>query len=228
MTLVADGLHLIGVGIVNVYLLETQEGLVLVDAGTPGSETKILAAMAKLGFAPDRLKHIVITHVHPDHVGGAAAMARATGAQTWMHALDAPLAERGQLRPLHPRPGILPALLFAAMRLAPRDYPLAPIDHKIEGEETTLPFGGLRAVRAPGHCLGQVVLLWPSRRALIAADACVNLFGLALPPVNEDVGVAAQSLKRVATLDFDLAVFGHGRPILKDASAQMRGFAAKL
>ena len=225
MKTLTAGLHQIGlgpgIGLVNVFLLETAAGLVLIDTGFPGSSDAILRAMAKLGYAPERLAHIVLTHAHPDHVGSLAALKQATGAETWMHADDAPLAERGGMRPVHPSPGLLPALLFKAMSRTPHAVEPAPIDHRIEDDDE-LPFAGLRAIHAPGHCGGQIVLLWPERRVLIAADSCMNLIGLRVPFVNEDAALARRSLQRIGTHNFEIACFGHGRPILSAAAARFR------
>ena len=95
VTAVADGLHAIAVGPVNVFLLDTPDGLALIDAGLPDRADGILRAMHGLGRAPHDLRHIVLTHAHPDHIGSLAALVEATGAETWMHPLDAPIAERG-------------------------------------------------------------------------------------------------------------------------------------
>ena len=224
MEMITPGLHRIGLGIVNAYLLETPEALVLVDTGFPGSEGRILDAMRQLGYAPDRLGHIVATHAHPDHVGSLAALAGTTGAQTWMHVLDAPLAERADMRPVHPAPGLLPKLLYGVMQVLPKKGEPARINHKIDGE-MTLPFGGLQVLHAPGHCLGQIVLHWPSRDVLIAADSCMNLRRLRLPLVNENLDLAAESLRRISEVDFAIACFGHGQPIRTAAAAAFRNVA---
>lgn len=95
-----NGWHAVALRIVNAFLLETPEGLVLIDTGLPGREGAILAAMGRLGHEPRALKHIVLTHAHPDHVGSAAALVKAKGAQTWMHREDVPAAEnRMPMRP---------------------------------------------------------------------------------------------------------------------------------
>jgi glyoxylase-like metal-dependent hydrolase (beta-lactamase superfamily II) len=223
MKRIVDGVFAIGLGMVNAFLLETPEALVLIDTGFPKSTDAILAAMQQRGHAPTALSHIVLTHAHPDHIGSLAALVRATGAQTWMHRIDAPVAEHAAdgIRPVHPAPGLLPKLLFAAMRLMPRNVESATIDHLIEDGDT-LPFGGLRAIHAPGHCAGQIVLLWPDRDVLFAADSCMNLLRLRQPLVNEDAALGRRSLQRVAKLDFGIACFGHGNPILQHADRQFR------
>ena len=51
---------------------------ILVDTGLPGNAPKILAAMQAEGYKPWDLALIIITHVHTDHFGSAAALAGAT------------------------------------------------------------------------------------------------------------------------------------------------------
>jgi glyoxylase-like metal-dependent hydrolase (beta-lactamase superfamily II) len=71
------------------YLIETPDGLFLVDCGMPGHEKTILRAMQRLGRQD--LKLIFITHAHVDHAGSAAALKRLTGVQVAVHRLDARL-----------------------------------------------------------------------------------------------------------------------------------------
>ena len=54
----------------NPYLLIDPNGLILIDAGLPGSEKRILKYISGLGFKPNDLKQIIITHADFDHVGG--------------------------------------------------------------------------------------------------------------------------------------------------------------
>ncbi|MCB9150311.1 MAG: MBL fold metallo-hydrolase [Caldilineaceae bacterium] len=67
-------IHPIAIGPINCYLIESAEGLVLVDAGLPLLEQPILNKMAEIGRADLRL--IFITHAHIDHYGSAAAQVR--------------------------------------------------------------------------------------------------------------------------------------------------------
>lgn len=219
-------------GFVKAYLVETPQGLVLIDAGMPGSEKKILAAMRALGYAPSDLKHVVCTHAHADHMGGLGAVRRLTGAETWIHAADAPIAEGAPVRPVRPAPGFVAHVFYYAVRLAeavlslvgPKSEP-ARIDHRIQGEEI-LPFG-LKAIPAPGHCAGQVALLWPERGLLFAADSAANICGPGVMLTNEDTELARRSFREIAALDFDVALFGHGAPILEKASERLREAVAK-
>jgi len=57
---------------------------------------------------------------------------------------------------------------------------------------------------------------------LFAADVCMNLMGLADPVGFENLEEGRESQRKPASLSFDAAGFGHGKPIAHDASAQFR------
>ena len=119
---VTAGLHRLDLGGVNVYLIEDGRELALIDTGFPGQSGAILSAVEGLGRRPTDLRHIVLTHAHPDHVGSAAALVTATGARTYMHRLDVPIAEgRIENRPLEPAPDPLMRGLFVLLSLSKPD-----------------------------------------------------------------------------------------------------------
>jgi glyoxylase-like metal-dependent hydrolase (beta-lactamase superfamily II) len=61
-----------------------------------------------LAVRQTQIKHLIFTHGHPDHIGSAAAIVRETGARTYMHPLDIPMAESGgPFRPMRPAPVLL-------------------------------------------------------------------------------------------------------------------------
>ena len=221
----APGVYTIPLGVVNAYLIDDGD-LTLVDTGIPGSADKILGAVRSLGRQPGDIRQIVVTHCHADHSGSLAALKAATGAPAYMHPADAALVRAGQAsRRMQPAPGLLPALMFRlVVRSAPHTIEPAEVEHEVcDGD--TLPFaGGLRAVHAPGHCAGQLALLYPRHGGvLVAADAASNMLGRLGPSIfYEDLAEGTHSLQRLATLDFAIACFGHGRPITGDASARFR------
>ncbi len=213
------GLWLVKIRFVNAYLLDTGDGLALIDTGIPDSAPTILEAVRSIGRQPSDIRHILVTHCHMDHAGSLAELKRLTGAPATMHRLDAAMVRAGQSRrPLKPAPGLLNALLgrilvsFVSSAIEP-----AEIEHEAQDGETLA--GGLRAIHVPGHCAGQLAFLWPQHGGvLIAADAAANVFGLGLSPVYEDLDEGRRSLSKLAGLDFEVACFGHGKPIASGAS----------
>jgi len=223
---VVPGLWQVPLGPVNAYLVDDGREVVVVDTGRPGSAPKIEAALAKIGRKPGDVRSIVLTHVHPDHAGSAAALRRLTGAAIYMHEADAGMLRAGEgLRPMTPAPG-MPGLIWRL--IIKRQAEGTPVEAAeveallTDGGEAP---GGFRVIHVPGHCAGQVALLWPKfGGVLIAADAASNAMGLGLAPAYEDLETGVQSLRRLAGLDFEVAVFGHGKPIPKGAA---KAFAAK-
>jgi len=72
-TRIFDNLSYIGNHFVGVFVLETDDGLILFDSGTSTEEAEqhIAPGLAKLGLDPKNIKFIVVTHGHWDHFGGA-------------------------------------------------------------------------------------------------------------------------------------------------------------
>lgn len=218
------GVGMISSGGVHVYMLDGgADGLVLIDAGYADKQNAIYDGIRNLGRQVDEVKHIVLTHAHPDHIGGLAALVQATGAQTWMHELDAPIAEKGSgFRYLKRAPELLPSLLYRAVYKPGGSVPPAKIDHKVKSGDVLPIAGGLRAIHLPGHCAGQIGLLWEPRRALFAGDVCINILGLNSPVGYEDEAEGRRSQKTISGYDYDLACFGHGSPLIGDAANKMK------
>ncbi|WP_284948147.1 MBL fold metallo-hydrolase [Acidisoma cladoniae] len=229
MKRIIDGAYLVPLGQANTVLLDAGPELVLVDAGFPGKATLVLDAIRQLGRDPRDLRHLVFTHVHPDHIGSAAEIVRQTGATTYMHAADAPFAEMGgPFRAMTAPPN---ALLKVMNRLVwhqqERMEPFKIDRYLIDGE--TLPLvGGLQVVHTPGHCAGQVALLWQGERLLIAGDVGMNVVGLSDPVGFEDIDEGRRSQRKVARLRFDAAVFGHGAMIRSGAAERVRSKWARV
>lgn len=216
---VVPGLWQVPIRYVNAFILDDGDGLTLIDTGMPGGHATILEAIQSIGRAPADVRRIVVTHCHSDHAGGLAELKRATSAPVFMHPVDAAMVREGRaLRPLSPAPGLLNRLVCRFLLPdAPTEVEPTAVEHEV-ADGDTLP-GGLRAIHVPGHCAGQLAFLRPGGGgALIAADAAANAFGLALSPMYEDLDEGRRSLAKLSALDFEVAVFGHGRPILSGAS----------
>ena len=216
---VVPGLWAVRIRYVNAYLLDTGDGLTLIDTGIAGSAPVIGEAVRSIGREPADIRRILVTHCHGDHAGGLAELKRLTGAPAGMHPIDAAMVREGRARrPLRATPGLLNALIFRLMiARSPATLEPAAIEQEIpDGEELA---GGLRAIHVPGHCAGQLAFLWPEHGdVLIAADAAANAFGLALSPVYEDLDEGRRSLSKLAGLEYEVAGFGHGKPIPSGAS----------
>jgi glyoxylase-like metal-dependent hydrolase (beta-lactamase superfamily II) len=207
----------------NAFLLEDDNQLTLIDTGLPGSGGTIVEALRELGREVTDIRRIIVTHCHPDHSGALSVMKRISGAPAMMHPLDAQLVRRGEARrPMSAAPGLRRQLLFRLfVKRAPTKVDAAEIDVELTGD-MTVPGTRLRVIHVPGHCAGQIALLWPAPRILFAADAAATMMGLGLSLGYEDLEQGLQSLAILASYEFDIACFGHGPPITSRASERFR------
>lgn len=222
---VSTRLWRIRIGIVNVYLIKTNEGLVLVDAAWPNKADAILEGVRQTGHDPRDIRHLLLTHGHVDHAGSAAEISRRTGAKVYVHAADLALTEKGEAGygGITVTPGIIPKLVFlCVIRPGGTKYESFPIDKTI-GDGEILPFANdIEVIHTPGHCAGHVSFLLPRDGILIAGDICSNVMGLSYSTINEDRALAWESILKVAGFPFEQAVFGHGNPLKRRANQLLK------
>lgn len=211
-------------GSVNAYLIDHGD-LTLIDTGNEGNATKIIEAIkGTLGKSISQLKHIIVTHHHPDHAGSLAALQNASGAEVYMHPIDAELVEKGIpfRNSLTASPGVMNWLMYKfIINSAPRTIPASKVHHLINDGDFLSIGAGFEVIHVPGHSKGQIALLYKAQGGvLFATDTAANFMGLSLMPLYEDVAQAKRDLKRLCELDFEVAALGHGAPIVKEASIQ--------
>jgi glyoxylase-like metal-dependent hydrolase (beta-lactamase superfamily II) len=225
-TTIVPNMYAFDLGGVNAYLIAANDGLTLIDTGSAGSAERIAHELSTLGYQLADITRIVVTHAHADHAGGLAELQARTGASVWMHPLDAVLVRTGAaMRPsTSPTPGLINQIIYRLTIVqAPRTITPASVDHEVD-DGAILPFaGGLRVIHIPGHSAGQIALLWLAHGGvLFAADAAINVAGLALFPAYENLTQGRESLARLAAHTFAVACFGHSRPITRAAAQHFR------
>ncbi|MEO6849891.1 MAG: MBL fold metallo-hydrolase [Mucilaginibacter sp.] len=223
MKLVADNIYQIGLGPVNAFLLE-HDGLTLIDTGLPGKTDQVLSEIVKGGKDPSNIKRIILTHLHGDHTGNAAAIKKKLNVPVFAHRIDAELIEKGiSSRPMILTPGLINWLLFHLVLSKNRTTlePLA-IEEPLEDNDIIPVAGGIQVIHTPGHSAGHIALLVKESGFLIAGDICSNVFGnLNYTPLYEDRSLGRESILKAAAFDFNKAVFGHGNPLLTNANKQL-------
>ena len=193
----------------NSYLIDTTAGLVLVDAGMPGSSEKIISYMQKEGLKPEDLKYIVLTHSDVDHVGGVADLKAKTGAKIAIHQADADVlaGEKPDERIKGVR-GLIFKILFKFIKLTP----VVPDTFLKDGDT----IGDLLVIHTPGHTLGSISLFDSQRGILFSGDALLgDKQGNIKPPrpaLALDIDQANLSAEKLKALNFNILLPGHGQP----------------
>ncbi|WP_158818946.1 MBL fold metallo-hydrolase [Methylocapsa sp. S129] len=192
----------------NCWLVDAGQDLVLFDTGAGLDVDRIFAVLREDGLSPDRLTHVFLTHAHADHSGGAAEIKQRTGCKLLCSAPTVELLGKGE-----------DAFSLAAARKAgvyPPDYVYrrpAP-DIALSSNQTTN-IGNCRitAIPTPGHSLDHTAFLveQPDRAALVTGDAMMHSGRIIYQATYDfDVGHSAESIRRLATFNFDLLLPGHG------------------
>src|SRR5262245_20159726 len=141
MVEVADGVWRLGAllpWVINIYLIRTPEGDVLIDGGTRWAAGRVLRELRGR-----RLAMVALTHVHPAHQGVVAAVCRRFGVPLACHEADVDVMEgRSPMHPLNPL-----TRLFGRLWSGPP----WPVSVRWRGGEA---LGEWRVVHLPGHTPG--------------------------------------------------------------------------
>ena len=224
MTEIVKGVHYVDGSNANSYLIEESEGLTLVDAGMQADGKRILEFItSKLNRKPSELKTIVITHGHVDHIRGLAAVKAATGAKVAVHEADADFVS-GKKR--YPSPGGAMRLAFLMMSPFFRTTPVDP-DVKLKEGDTV---GRLAVLHTPGHTPGSISLYDREDRVMFVGDTARFIKGkLEGPPprFTQSMDQARASISKLASLDFEVMLSGHGEPLRSPDAPRMMGDLSK-
>jgi glyoxylase-like metal-dependent hydrolase (beta-lactamase superfamily II) len=216
---ITEGIYLIPeMGMSNAYLVEDGDKLLVIDTGMPGHAQKIINYIKSLGKDPRSVETIVLTHPDLDHSGSTAQLKQLTGAKVAIHEADAPrLSGEKPWREAKGAAGFMMRVLGLFFKLQP-----VPPDISLkEGDE----LGPLIVFETPGHTMGSISLYKPGT-ALFSGDALLTngkrLFQKPSRMMNAEQG--KESIRRMATLEFEYLVPGHGAPVEGNASEKLKNF----
>ena len=212
------------------FLFRARDGCILLDTGIKGEKSlqSLAAALRSLGLGWGDLTEILVSHLHPDHIGAAAEIRRRSGAPVRMPALEAqyvkPLgphqeffADTAAFLGRHGMPRSHVRELHRLATLGRRHYERLDVDGSIDpGERIEFAGGTLETVPAPGHSPGLLCFFCPEQRILFSTDAV-------LPKITPNIGVHwfyqgdplgdyLRTLARLQALDVGGIAPSHGRP----------------
>ena len=219
---IADGIHRLGSGMINAYLLVDGGGVTVIDTGLPGHWSDLTAELETMGRSLEDVQAVVLTHGHSDHLGFAERTRRERGVAVLVHDLDSALA-RGKVRnpargtgPVRPLP-LLRFIVFAMLKRGWQIDRLGAVTTFGDGATLDVP-GSPRVILVPGHTPGSVALHVPSHDAIFMGDTMSTLAvttgrtGPMIAPFTADPAQALSSLDRLADIEATWVLPGHGQP----------------
>ncbi len=184
---------------VSAYILYRAGEAVLVDTGVAGSAGSIALALTEINLSWDAVGQVILTHKHPDHIGSVAeVIGQAGGATVYAGAPD------------------IPAIDVAV-----------PVTAVGDGDRVF----DLDIIESPGHTAGHLSVLDSISGVLVTGDALNGLDGGVVganPGFSEDMTAADSTVSKLAQFDYEVALFGHGEPLLEGASTAVGELAASL
>ena len=135
---VIENVYFVGNTWVSVYLIDTPEGLILIDCAYEENLYLLIDSIRGLGFDPKDIRHLLISHGHFDHCGAARQLQEMSNCEIWINEKDAYFfTERRDLIAFEDR------------------VPEFRIDHYYDSDQSIC-FGGMTIwpVPCPGHTPG--------------------------------------------------------------------------
>ena len=174
-----------------VYLIDSRD-LVLIDCGAGESFDQLVANLGILGFEPQRLKAIIVTHAHIDHIGALYQFRESFGIQVVAHELEAEAIETGK---------------GTGAKFYQVSYKPCKVDVRLRGSLESLRYGNyeLKAIHIPGHTPGSIAIYVDmEKRVLFGQDIHGPYFLPGAEPAQAKV-----SLQKLIDLEADILCEGH-------------------
>lgn len=222
---IIPGFHQVDGVNANCYIL-VRNDLTVIDTGLPGSGKKILTYIRdRLHREPAEIRTIILTHFHMDHIGGVAVLKEtAPGAKIVIGKGDEGYVEGTLPQPVHSG---FRGLLLRITSFIMRPVHFTPDILISDGDRVN----GLLCLAIPGHTPGSIGLLDETSKVFFSGDIFRSdgstVTGGPLQ-FTMDQSREHESRRKIAALDFDLLLPGHGVPLRTGASGKVRDFVGSM
>lgn len=199
-------------GIVNVncYLIELDDGYILIDTGLNKTKKQINKALDALGLEESGLNLIILTHGDFDHIGNCAYLKNKFCCQVAMNEDDENMATEGDMFFNRCKPPFILRIISNIMFPFKNEERFSPDIHIKEGDSFSEYGFNAKVVSIPGHSKGSVGIL-TDEGDLFCGDLLENTKKPQLATIIDNKEEARNSLKKLLDMDIDTVYPGHGK-----------------
>jgi glyoxylase-like metal-dependent hydrolase (beta-lactamase superfamily II) len=170
---------------------------VLIDPGHQHLVKHLITQMEKDKNRPEDFRLIIATHVHPDHFEASQTFARAGVFMTMHPDEEKFMREEGK----------------EFYRGFGMEMPDIRVDFFLKEGELRLGSKTFQVLHTPGHSPGSISLYWPEKKALFTGDAVFYMGVGRTDFPGGDGNLLKESIEKLARLDVELLLSGHGEVI---------------
>jgi len=214
---VATSIRTLTFRVSNAYLVETDDGFVLIDTGFRFDRRRLDRALSDVSCRPGDLKLIVITHGDPDHSANATHLRERYGAKIAIHKAESAAVEQGNMFLSRGQAAVSRRLLkplMALFRLRKRER-FAP-DLYLEGGDRLDEYGlAATILHVPGHSTGSIAVLTDDG-SFFSGDFLENRTRPSIATFVDDADALRAGFERVKGLNIQIVYPGHGKPFALD------------
>jgi len=208
---VFDNLYFVGSKIHSSWALTTSQGIILIDTlFTYNSEEEIVGGLKKLGLDPAKVKYVIISHAHADHVGGAKLMQDRYGSHIVMGGPDWDSIER-------------------SVNGYPQGKPKRDIVAD-DGQRITLGDTAVTIVATPGHTPGTLSMLFTVKdggKPITVAYSGGTAFNFPFSVPNFDTYIRSQDKMAAAALAANATILMSNHTEFDSAFTKIRLLASR-
>jgi metallo-beta-lactamase class B len=208
---VFDNLYFVGSKIHNSWALTSSEGIILIDTlWTYNSEEEIVGGLKKLGLDPAKVKYVIISHAHPDHVGGAKLMQDRYSSRIVMGGPD-----------------------WDSIEKSVNGYPEGKPKRDIvadDGQKITLGDTAVTIIATPGHTPGTLSMIFTVKdngKPLAVAYSGGTAFNFPSTAANFDVYIKSQSKMAAAAASANATILMSNHSEFDSAITKIRMLASR-
>ncbi|MEO6472103.1 MAG: MBL fold metallo-hydrolase [Aeromicrobium sp.] len=225
VTQVADDTFHVAGAATNWILLTEGDALTLIDAGYPGDYDDVLTSISTIGFTPEQIAAVLVTHAHVDHVGSLPKLLESWGPPVYTSGQEVQHARRDYLEQASRADVMLRCWRPKVARWAIHVVKAGGTDDIAVPQAEPFPRAGLGSIpgspvpiMTPGHTSGHTCYYLPSAKAMVTGDALVTghaISSIKGPQVldgmfHNDARENLLSLQLLSGYDADVVLPGHG------------------